>query len=550
VNLPEAKKSRAVLIGTSNHEILPTLPAVASNLVALREVLCSQDIWGLPPQYCEVVLDPTDSPEMLDPVRKASHEATDTLILYFAGHGLANQRGELHLSLCGSDEQRPYTAVHYENVRDLLVDSRATRRIVILDCCFSGLALGAMAGEITAVVNEANIEGTYILAAAPENHVAIARPGEQYTAFTGELLNVIQGGITGAGAPRLLTLDTIFNHVRDTMRDKSLPVPQKRDRNTAGQLALVKNRAFRTERHGPGYGSFSGIEVGTVFPDRQALHKARIHRPLQAGICGTADQGGAESIVVSGGYKDDKDYGDVIIYTGHGGRDPNTGAQIRDQDPSDPGNAALLRNIMTGVPVRVIRGASGDPKYSPPSGYSYDGLFSVEQYWSKPGIDGHRILQFRLEQIEDESTGAREGVQARTGYPQSSRRGDPAPNQWERVASGVYRDRRIAERVIEAHDSECQICGTFLEAPGGRRYARAIHIRGLSVPHDGPDVSENILCLCPNHSVLFELGSLTINDDLEIIDEVSKEVVGDLRTNKKHRVGVDYIRYHRNLYRF
>nr|WP_281286329.1 YDG/SRA domain-containing protein [Actinoallomurus bryophytorum] len=537
-----------MLVGTSHHEFLPALPAVVNNLTALREALCSQDIWGLPPQYCATVCDPTDSTQMLDPVRNASREATDTLILYFAGHGLTNQRGELYLSLCKSEEQKPYSAVKYEDVRDQLVDSRATRRIVILDCCFSGLALGSMAGEISAVVNEASIEGTYILAAAPENRIALARPGEEYTAFTGELLNVVQGGL--AGKPELLTLDTIFNHVRDVMCEKSLPVPQKRDRNTAGQLTLVKNRASRRERHGPGYGSFSGIAAGTVFPSRHDLHKAGIHRPLQAGICGTADQGGAESIVVSGGYKDDKDYGDVIIYTGHGGRDPNTGAQIKDQDPTDPGNAALLRNILTGVPVRVIRGASGDPKYSPPSGYSYDGLFSVEQYWSTPGIDGPRILQFRLEQIDDESTSAREGPQARTGQPQSNRRGGPAPNQWERVASGVYRDRRISERVIEAHDSECQICGTFLEAPGGRRYARAVHIRGLSVPHEGPDVPENILCLCPNHSVLFELGSFTMNDDLEIIDEVSKEIVGDLRTNKKHRVGVDYIRYHRNLYRF
>jgi hypothetical protein len=30
---------------------------------------------------------------------------------------------------------------------------------------------------------------------------------------------------------------------------------------------------------------------------------------------------GAESIVVSGGYKDDNDFGDVIVYTGHGGQD-------------------------------------------------------------------------------------------------------------------------------------------------------------------------------------------------------------------------------------
>jgi hypothetical protein len=38
-------------------------------------------------------------------------------------------------------------------------------------------------------------------------------------------------------------------------------------------------------------------------------------------------QTGAESIVVSGGYEDDEDHGDTIIYTGHGGNDPQTGVR-------------------------------------------------------------------------------------------------------------------------------------------------------------------------------------------------------------------------------
>ena len=528
MKLPDATESRAVLIGTSLYEFMPNLPAVANNVMALREVLCDQDIWGLPPQHCEVVSEPVDATEMLDSVHKMAHAATDTLILYFAGHGFLDQRGKLHLSLRGSDEQRSYTGVPFENVRDLLLDSRASRRIVILDCCYSGRVLGVMSGETSAVVDEASVEGTYILAATSENRKALSLPEEKVTAFTGELLNVIHGGIPGEA--QLLSLDVIFNHVRGVMHDKGLPAPQKRDRNTAGQLTVVRNQAFRSVSPSVvGYGRLKEIQEGTIFADRLALHEAKIHRPLQAGICGTASRGGAESIVVSGGYKDDEDYGDVIIYTGHGGRDPNTGVQVKDQEPTDPGNAALLQNIVTGLPVRVIRGANGDPKFSPPGGYSYDGMYSVEEYWSKPGADGPRILQFRLAKINKES--------------------DLAPNQWEQVASGVYRDRRVAADVIRLHNSECQVCGTFLEMPGGRRYARAVHIRGLSLPHNGPDIAENILCLCPNHCVLFELGSLTINDTFEIIDEISNEAVGDLRMVGKHRIVLEYIRYHRNLHR-
>jgi putative restriction endonuclease len=43
-------------------------------------------------------------------------------------------------------------------------------------------------------------------------------------------------------------------------------------------------------------------------------HDAGVHRPLQAGISGAVSEG-ADSIVVSGGSEDDRDFGDTIVYT-------------------------------------------------------------------------------------------------------------------------------------------------------------------------------------------------------------------------------------------
>ncbi|MEH6478269.1 MAG: YDG/SRA domain-containing protein, partial [Sneathiella sp.] len=74
-------------------------------------------------------------------------------------------------------------------------------------------------------------------------------------------------------------------------------------------------------------GEIENATVGQIFTDRKALHDAGVHRATQAGITGKATEG-AESIVLSGGYVDDQDYGDTIIYTGHGGRDPNSGKQV------------------------------------------------------------------------------------------------------------------------------------------------------------------------------------------------------------------------------
>ncbi|MFF9624872.1 caspase family protein [Streptomyces griseosporeus] len=254
--VPDPAASRAVFIGTSYYTgSLPDLPAVASNLVALAELLCSADLLGLPEQNCVVVADPETPAQMIDPIVEAAVEATDTLLVYYAGHGLlARQPTELHLALRGSDQQRAsYTAVPYGVIGEEMARTRAERHVVVLDCCYSGRALGRMGSDdpATALADEAAIAGTYVIAAAGETKTALAVPGERHTAFTAELLATLQHGIPGEGP--YLSLDSIFQEVAASLRAKQRPLPQRRIRNTAGQLILARNRAFaeHAEAHGP-----------------------------------------------------------------------------------------------------------------------------------------------------------------------------------------------------------------------------------------------------------------------------------------------------------
>jgi len=62
------------------------------------------------------------------------------------------------------------------------------------------------------------------------------------------------------------------------------------------------------------FGEIQGNPPGTTYVDRRALADAGVHRPLEHGISG-AQKEGADSIVVSGGYEDDEDYGSLIVYT-------------------------------------------------------------------------------------------------------------------------------------------------------------------------------------------------------------------------------------------
>jgi hypothetical protein len=102
------------------------------------------------------------------------------------------------------------------------------------------------------------------------------------------------------------------------------------------------------------FGEIPGYPVGSIFVDRADLARSGVHPPRMKGISGRQNEG-ADSIVVSGGYEDDHDLGDLIIYTGEGGRDPNTGKQVADQEFRG-GNRALAVSCDEGLPVRVIRG--------------------------------------------------------------------------------------------------------------------------------------------------------------------------------------------------
>ncbi|MFE4422026.1 hypothetical protein [Streptomyces sp. NPDC056817] len=97
-------------------------------------------------------------------------------------------------------------------------------------------------GSDELLADQAEIDGSYLLAAAPDNGFALAPPGETHTAFTGELLRILQTGVPGQ--PRELDMDVIYQHLRRELAAKGRPLPQRRARNTAGRLLLARNQAF------------------------------------------------------------------------------------------------------------------------------------------------------------------------------------------------------------------------------------------------------------------------------------------------------------------
>lgn len=277
------------------------------------------------------------------------------------------------------------------------------------------------------------------------------------------------------------------------------------------------------------FGHIDNISEGQVFKNRLELSYSKVHKPVQAGISGSQNEG-ADSIVISGGYEDDEDYGDVIIYTGHGGKKDGSTKQVADQELVR-GNMALALSAKSGLPVRVIRGYHKDSSYGPKEGYRYDGLFRVEEYWKDKGRSGFDIWRYRLRKIEN-------------NIIKESRILQETPEEYEKTkrimttVQRIIRDTKLSRKIKQLYNYKCQVCNKAIETSSGL-YAEAAHIKPLGAPHNGPDSIENLLCLCPNHHVMFDYGGFAVLDDFSLIGEK-----GVLKVKPNHNINKEFLKYH------
>jgi putative restriction endonuclease len=161
----------------------------------------------------------------------------------------------------------------------------------------------------------------------------------------------------------------------------------------------------------------------------------------------------------------------------------------------------------------------------------------VVNYWAKKSKAGFRIFQYELR--------AMPANEAKTfTVPKKLAAGSETPKRREQSTTRVIRDTQVSRDIKALHKHCCQVCGLALQTPTGL-YAEAAHIRALGKPHFGPDTPDNVICLCPNHHLLFDRGTFSIADDLTLLG-----LEGKLRTHKSHTLSTEHLRYHREGYGF
>jgi euchromatic histone-lysine N-methyltransferase len=139
-------------------------------------------------------------------------------------------------------------------------------------------------------------------------------------------------------------------------------------------------------------GAVPGVEIGDIFFFRMELCTIGLHAPSMAGIdymsvrISQDEEPIAVSIVSSGGYEDDVDGDDGLIYTGQG----------KEMDQKlERGNLALEKSLHRGNDIRVIRGIKdvGNPTGKV---YMYDGLYRIQESWLEKGKSGSNVFRYKL----------------------------------------------------------------------------------------------------------------------------------------------------------
>jgi hypothetical protein len=240
-DLLEPQGVLVIVLGASKWPQAPNLPPselFANSARHFTEFLTAEEGFNIPSKNLLNLFDIEQSPNEIDSsisrflierqseLSSAGAPARD-LLIYYVGHGgftPDDQKYFLAVRTTRRDREGASSVRMSDLARTLKQDAKDLRRYFVLDCCFAASAFvelqstGVSDATRVKTLSEFPKKGTALLCASSAHDVALAPRGEQYTMFSGALLEVLKSGDPALDSR--LSLEQLGERVREAIKRK------------------------------------------------------------------------------------------------------------------------------------------------------------------------------------------------------------------------------------------------------------------------------------------------------------------------------------------
>lgn len=243
-------KRYALLVGCNQYDDISfdNLISPAKDVESLGKVLNDQEVCGF---NVEVLLN--NKNHVI--IRKIedfflNRKTSDLLLLYFSCHGYKDESGNLFLVTKNTHRNSIYsTAIQSEFVNSMMARSRSKRKILILDCCYSGAFAKNMRAKYDKSIDVKSLfsgRGRYVLTASDATEYSfeggeLKGDGSQ-SLFTHYLIKGLVSGDADLDNDGFVSIEELYQYTYERVMDNSPgQKPQMWQLEVEGNLIVAKN---------------------------------------------------------------------------------------------------------------------------------------------------------------------------------------------------------------------------------------------------------------------------------------------------------------------
>jgi Caspase domain len=177
----------------------------------------------------------------------------DRLLLYFSGHGLKTDYGELYLATTNTKLRKvTATAVPSSFIRGEMTRSRSRRIILLLDCCYGGAFnrgdLIARADDRVDVLERFEGRGRAVITASTAMQYAFEADRDRRvgtgspSVFTGALVRGLETGDADRDSDGRISVDELYDYLCEQVRRQIPDQMPTRSIDVEGELFVARSR--------------------------------------------------------------------------------------------------------------------------------------------------------------------------------------------------------------------------------------------------------------------------------------------------------------------